>query len=197
MSPARQRIGWAVGALIIVVGLTYPVFGSQFVQALTADADGCAGSGDPPTEPNAAQTRRATLCLRNARRTEARLRPLTSSRTLARAARAHSEDMGERRFFAHDTPDGMEPADRIVAAGYPRNGVRVGENLAWGEETAGTPAAIVEGWMESAGHRANVLRREFQEIGIGLAYEPPRPVSGRVAVYTTNFGGRLPRRSAR
>jgi uncharacterized protein YkwD len=89
----------------------------------------------------------------------------------------------------------MEPADRIVAAGYPRNGVSVGENLAWGEETAGTPA--VEGWMESPGHRANILRREFREVGIGLAYEPPRPVSGRVAVYTTNFGGRLPRRSAR
>ncbi len=197
MSPARQRIGWAVGALIIVLGLTYPVFGSQLVQALTPDADGCAGSGDLPTEANAVQTRRATLCLLNARRTEAGLRPLTSSRTLASAARAHSADMGERRFFAHDTPDGVEPADRIVAAGYPRTDVSVGENLAWGEETAGTPAAIVEGWMESPGHRANILRREFREVGIGLAYEPPRPVSGRVAVYTTNFGGRLPSRSAR
>ena len=197
MSPARQRIGWAIGALIIVLGLTYPIFGSQLVQALTPDADGCAGSGDLPTEAKAVQTRRATLCLLNARRTEAGLRPLTSSRTLARAARAHSADMGTRRFFAHDTPDGMEPADRIVAAGYPGTDVTVGENLAWGEETAGTPAAIVEGWMESPGHRANILRREFREVGIGLAYEPPRPVSGRVAVYTTNFGGRLPRRSAR
>ena len=197
MSPARQRIGWAVGALIIVVGLTYPVFGSQFVQALTADADGCAGSRDMPTESNAAQTRRALLCLLNARRTEAGLRPLDVSPVLGRAARAHSEDMGARRFFAHDTPDGVEPAARIAAAGYPRTGVTVGENLAWGEETAGSPAEIVEGWMDSPGHRANILRREFREIGIGLAYEPPQPVAGRVAVYTTNFGGRLPRRSAR
>ena len=66
----------------------------------------------------------------------------------------------------------------------------MGENLASGEETAGTPHEIVEGWMNSPGHRANILRPEFREIGIGLAYEPPQPVSGRVAVYTTNFGGR-------
>ena len=105
--------------------------------------------------------------------------------------------MGERGFFAHDTPDGVEPAERIVAAGYPRTGVSVGENLAWGEENAGTPEEIVEGWMDSSGHRANILRPEFQEIGVGLAYEPPQPVSGRVAVYTTNFGGRLAARSAR
>ncbi len=116
MSPARERMGWAAAAVIILLGLTYPVFGSQLVQALTPDAEGCAGFGDLPTEPNAAQTRRATLCLLNVRRTEAGVRALTSSPILARAARTH---------------------------------------------------------------------------------EPPRPVSGRVAVYTTNFGGRLPSRSAR
>lgn len=190
MSPARQRLGWAVGAVIVVLGLTYPVFGNQLVQALSPDRDGCAGSRDVPTASNADETRRATLCLLNARRAEAGLAPLASSATLARAAEKHSEDMGERRFFSHDTPDGVEPATRIVAAGYPRDGVTVGENLAWGEETAATPREIVEGWMESPGHRANILRPEFREIGIGLAYEPPKPVSGRVTVYTTNFGGR-------
>jgi uncharacterized protein YkwD len=44
--------------------------------------------------------------------------------------------------------------------------------------------------MDSPGHRANVFGPEFEEIGIGLAYEPPRPASGRVAVYTTNLGAR-------
>ncbi len=196
MSPARQRIGWAVAAVIIVAGLTYPAYGSQLVQVLTPDADACVGSGDLPTASNTAQTQRATLCLVNARRAEAGLAPLSSSATLTRAALAHSEDMGERRFFAHDAPDGTEPAERIAAAGYPRTGVSVGENLAWGEETAGTPEEFVEGWMNSPGHRANILRAEFREVGIGLAYEPPQPVSGRVTVYTTNFGGRLAARSA-
>ena len=197
MSPARRRLGWAFAAVVIVLGLAYPYLGPRVVTALTRDSDGCPGAFDVPTESNRWETERATLCLVNARRAEAGLPPLSSSETLARAALAHSEDMGQRHFFAHDAPDGTEPAERIVAAGYSRAGVSVGENLAWGEETAGSPAEIVEGWMETPGHRANILRREFREVGIGLAYEPPRPVSGRVAVYTTNFGGRLPRRSAR
>ncbi len=43
--------------------------------------------------------------------------------------------------------------------------------------------------MDSPGHRGNILRPDFTEVGIALAYEPPKPVTGRVAVYTTNFGG--------
>ena len=191
MSPARQRIGWAVAAVIVALGLTYPFFGGKLVQALApaGDDEGCPGALELPTEEAEAAARRATLCLLNARRAEAGLPALTASEPLAIAARGHSEDMGRRRYFAHDTPDGREPADRIGTAGYPRTGVTVGENLAWGEETAGTPVAIVKGWMESPGHRANILRPEFREIGIGFAYDPPQPVPGRVAVYTTNFGG--------
>ena len=196
MSPARRRIGCAFAALVIVLGLAYPYFGPRVVAAPTPDDD-CPGALDVPTESNASETEGATLCLLNVRRADAGLRPLSSSRTLDRAALAHSEDMGERRFFAHDTPDGVEPAERIVAAGYPRNGVTVGENLASGVETAGTPEEIVDGWMDSPGHRANILRPQFREICIDLAYEPPRPVSGRVAVYTTNFGGRPAARAAR
>lgn len=190
MTPGRQRLGYAVAAVIVVLGLGYSAFGDRLVQALTPDSDGCASSSEVPTESNAADTRRATLCLLNARRADAGLPPLRPSETLARAARDHSDDMGERRFFAHDTPDGVEPAERLVAAGYPRRGVTVGENLAWGEEAKATPAEIVEGWMDSPGHRANILRAEYEEVGIGLAYEPPKPARGRVAVYTTNFGGR-------
>jgi uncharacterized protein YkwD len=70
--------------------------------------------------------------------------------------------------------------------------VTVGENLAWGEESAGTPVAIVEGWVETPGHRANTLRSEFRDIGIGLACEPPQPATGEVAVYTASFAGPVP-----
>lgn len=190
MTPWRRRVGYVLGAVILVVGLAVSAFGDRLGQALTPDSDGCAGSSDIPTQSNTPETRRATLCLLNARRAEAGLDPLRPSATLARAARDHSEDMGARRFFAHRTPDGVEPAQRMVRAGYPRGGVTVGENLAWREEAKATPAEIVEGWMDGPGHRANILRPEFEEIGIGLAYEPPRPASGRVAVYTTNLGAR-------
>ena len=65
----------------------------------------------------------------------------------------------------------------------------VGENLAWGEESAARPSETVEGWMESPGHRVHTLRPEYTEIGIGLEYAPPRPVNGRAAIYPRNFGG--------
>ena len=193
MSSARRRVGWAFVALVIVLGLAYPYFGPRLVTALTRDSAACAGALEVPTESNEEETKRATLCLLNARRSEAGLGPLSSSATLARAALRHSRDMGARRYFAHDTPDGIAPEERIAAVGYPRAGVTVGENLAWGEESAGTPVEIVEGWMDSPGHRANILRPEFEEIGIGLAHEPPAAVEGRAAVYTTNFGGRAER----
>jgi uncharacterized protein YkwD len=188
MSPARPWIGWAVAGAVVVVGLAYPYVGT-LVGALAPDPDGCEGSRELPTASNANETRRATLCLLNARRAAAGLEALRPSAVLARSARRHSVDMGVRRFFAHDSPDGTQPVERVAAAGYPRAGVVVGENLAWGEETAGTPAEIVRGWMKSPGHRANILRAEFEEVGIGLGFEPPTPARGQAVVYTTNFGG--------
>jgi uncharacterized protein YkwD len=188
LSPARARIGYAVAAAIVLLGVTYPLFGDSVVRSLVPDTSGCPGARDVPAPANEASTKRATLCLLNRRRAEHGLRPLASSRVLARAARAHSRDMASRRYFAHDAPDGRTPARRIAAAGYPREGVTVGENLAWGEDSAAAPAEIVAGWMESPGHRANVLRREYTEIGIGLAHDAPRPVTGRAAIYTTSFG---------
>jgi len=188
LSPARVRIGYVVAAAIVLLGVTYPVFGDRAVQSLVPDASGCPGAREVPTPSTETSTRRATLCLLNRRRAEHGLRSLASSRVLARSARAHSRDMASRRYFAHDAPDGPTPARRIAAAGYPREGVTVGENLAWGEASAAAPVEIVAGWMESPGHRANVLRPEYTEVGIGLAHDAPRPVTGRAAIYTTDFG---------
>jgi uncharacterized protein YkwD len=173
------------------------VIGDRVVRSLLLDASGCAGARDVPTPSNEASTEAATLCLLNRRRAEHRLPPLEASPAPERAARRHSRAMARRRYFAHDGPGGGTPARRIAAAGYPSRGVTVGENLAWGEESASSPAEIVEGWMESPGHRANVLRPEYREIGIGLAYAAPHPVSGRAAIYATNFGGRLPAATTR
>jgi uncharacterized protein YkwD len=98
--------------VIVTLGLTYPFFGAKLVQALgpAGDGDGCPAGLELATEENEAAAQRATLCLLNARRAEAGLPALTSSEPLAIAARDHSEDMGTRRYFAHDTPDGQEPS---------------------------------------------------------------------------------------
>lgn len=79
------------------------------------------------------------------------------------AARKHSADMAEREFFAHDNPSGEEPWDRIEAAGYAFQAA--GENIAAGQIDA---AMVMQGWMDSDGHCANIMNPDFTEIGVGF-----------------------------
>jgi uncharacterized protein YkwD len=153
------------------------------------DVDGCAGSWLRPAPVNAAQVRAATLCLLNAERARNGAAPLSQNILLQHAAELHSLDMAKRRYFEHNDPDGVHPEARIVQAGYPP--ILVGENLAWGELAKSTPASIVALWMHSPGHRANVLRPGFREIGIGFAFQAPeqQPEPRQAAIYTTEFGG--------
>ncbi|MQA98015.1 MAG: CAP domain-containing protein [Streptosporangiales bacterium] len=105
----------------------------------------------------------AAIRLTNVRRTAAGCDPLRVDVRLVRAAQAHSADMASNDHFAHDSQDGRSPWDRIKAAGYPDPGA---ENIAKGYPTA---AAVVAGWMNSPGHRKNILNCELEAIGIGVA----------------------------
>lgn len=129
----------------------------------------------------------SVLCLHNAERAAAGLRPLAWNARLAAAADSHARDMVVRAYFAHVSPEGAGPAQRIAAAGYAAS--LVGENLAWGEGRLATPSVTVRGWMDSPGHRANLLRPDFREVGIALVRGDP---TGRrradVVVYATEFG---------
>src|SRR4051812_40827402 len=157
-------------------------------QAARPDVDGCAGSWLRPTPANADGVKAATLCLLNARRARVGAGPLTENPELPLAAERHSPDMATRKFFAPLTPDGVSDAARIVHTGYPP--ISIGENLAWGEEEKSSPAMVVQAWMNSPGHEANLLRPAYHEIGIGLAYTAPepQPVPKQAAIYTTDFG---------
>ena len=84
---------------------------------------------------------------------------------LARAAQGHAADMRVCSYFAHECLDGRTPFDRMAAAGYA--GSTMGENIAAGQQT---PQEVVEGWMESKGHRENILNPDFTEIGVGYEY---------------------------
>jgi uncharacterized protein YkwD len=163
--------------------------GPRAAVAAKPDVDGCAGSWLRPVASNEAQVRAATLCLLNAERARHAEPPLTENVLLQRAAELHSLDMAKRKFFEHRNPDGVQPEARIVQAGYPP--ILVGENLAWGELQRSTPASIVSLWMHSPGHRDNVLRAGFREIGLGFAYVAPQPQEHprQAAIYTTEFGG--------
>jgi uncharacterized protein YkwD len=71
--------------------------------------------------------------------------------------------MAARDYFDHTSPDGKDPGDRITAAGY--QWTTYGENIARGQQT---PAAVMDSWMNSPGHRANILNCSFKEIGLGV-----------------------------
>ena len=152
-----------------------------------AVVDGCRDVDLRPNAENAARVADATLCLLNAQRAKAGLRPLGPVKALRFAAEGHALDMAKRKYFEHDSPEGVKPWQRILNAGYPR--ATVGENLAWGELHESTPARIVDGWMHSPGHRENILRASYSDIGIGFAFQAPDAASTRqAAIYVTTFG---------
>jgi uncharacterized protein YkwD len=158
-------------------------------KAAHAARQDCDGADLTPTAGNGDAIRGAVLCLENQIRADHGLRALRANTRLRNAAEGHSDDMVSRRFFDHTAPGGVTMVDRIIRARYTsRNSAwTLGENLAWGSGTYSTPRKIVEMWMESPGHRANILKRAYREIGIGVAIGTPSGGSAG-ATYTTDFG---------
>ncbi|MFC9680936.1 CAP domain-containing protein [Streptomyces sp. NPDC056948] len=123
-------------------------------------------------------TASAVTDLTNRERVRAGLPPLAVDPLLTTAAQAHSADMVARAFYSHTAPDGSQPWDRAAAAGSARRSI--GENIACGQRS---PADVVEGWMNSPGHRANILKPGFTHLGIGFAG------GGRAGTYWTQLFG--------
>ncbi|MBD1844805.1 CAP domain-containing protein [Cyanobacteria bacterium FACHB-63] len=100
--------------------------------------------------------------LTNQQRIQQGLPPLTLNLTLNDVAEKHSQDMATRNYFSHQGLDGSQPWDRMRAEGY--NYSRAAENIAFGQPT---PQDVVTGWMNSPGHRQNILNSNLKEIGVG------------------------------
>ena len=121
-------------------------------------------------------------------------RPLRVSRQLSAAAAFHTNQMGLRGFFEHESANGAEFWQRI-ARFYPTLSGRswsVGENIVWGSPDLSAAAAVRE-WMNSPPHRANILSREWREIGLGGAHFASAPGAfrgGSVTIVTADFGTR-------
>jgi len=154
-----------------------------------ASQEDCANADVTPTGANVDAVRTAILCLHNRIRADRGLPLLKENARLRRAAVAHSSDMVSRGFFEHTTPNGTTMVQRIQAARYtsPRSGWALGENLAWGSGSLATPRSIMKAWMHSSGHRANVVKRAYREIGIGVVTGVPSDRDSG-ATYTTDFG---------
>ena len=149
----------------------------------------CNNADIAPAPGNEGVVRAAILCLHNQLRADRGLPLLRENARLRRAALGHSADMVDRGFFEHTTPNGVTMVDRIMATRYasPRVGWALGENLGWGTGSLATPRAIMKAWMGSAGHRANVVKRTYREIGIGVVTGVPSD-RGDGATYTADIG---------
>lgn len=84
---------------------------------------------------------------------------------LAQSAQGHASDMASKNYFSHTSQDGRTFSQRISATGYAWR--TIGENIAAGQST---PAAVVNGWLQSPGHCANIMNPAFKELGVGYAY---------------------------
>ena len=161
------------------------------VAAPTASAAGACSSANASVKTASKRALvRATLCELNVQRAHRGLRPLRLNRHLSAAARAHSAAMARRHFFSHNSLNGASFVDRIRRTGYLRRARSwsVGENIAYGSGRLSTPRSIGRAWMNSSGHRANILSQSFRAIGIGIAAGTPNGGGG--ATYTTDFGRR-------
>lgn len=118
----------------------------------------------------------------NSMRANEDLQPLALNGALDRAAQAKAEDMANRNYWSHNTPDGRKPWDFISKNDY--NYRKAAENLAYG---FGTSKETVAGWMNSKGHRANVLDAGLKDVGFGVVNIPDYQGKGAetliVAIY--------------
>lgn len=142
-------------------------------------------STSTPPPDSEATLQQQVLDLTNQHRAAAGVAPLVMDARLTAAAQKFAELMVTEGFFGHTSPDGSNAGDRILAEGYVWR--TWGENIAYGYTT---PEAVMSAWMNSSGHRANILNFKFKDLGVGV-YLKPSPNGGSGTLYwVQNFGAR-------
>jgi len=137
---------------------------------LDSSSDGSASAGPGQMSPTELAWAQQVLDLVNVERANASLPPLAWHDPVSQVAYEHSVDMDVRNFFSHTNPDGDGPADRITMAGI--TWTAAGENIAYGQQT---PAVVMTDWMNSPGHRANILSPNYTHLGVGVHLAPGGP----------------------
>jgi uncharacterized protein YkwD len=159
--------------VVLLVALLVPA------SALAASSAGATGTAQGATTASTSSVTRAPsleeLLLReiNAVRARKGLGDLTSSQALSRSAAAHSRAMATYGFFSHESRNGATFSERIKRFYAPRSKAwTVGENLAMFGGATPSAGAIVNAWMNSPGHRANLLRGLFHDAGVAVMFNP-------------------------
>jgi uncharacterized protein YkwD len=156
-----------------------------------AGAADCPDAALEPAGDNLDRVSASILCLVNAARAEnGGLPALKANAQLQQAAAGMANRMVSEKFFSHETPDGKTVVDRVEPTGYiPDSGDwAVGENLAWGDPGVDTPQAVVNGWLNSAGHRANMLAPDYKDLGLAEALGAPVSNKSGGTTVVADFG---------
>jgi uncharacterized protein YkwD len=163
-------------ATVVAALIAGPVFACA---APALAADGSVAKAKPAAQSDPVAYENEVVALTNKQRTAKGCPALRIDARLVTAARAHSDDMVGAKFFSHTGSSGSSFVGREVQAGYPKRGASA-ENIAWGYRT---PKDVVTGWMNSPGHRANILNCSSIAVGVGLVY-----TAGGAAYWTQDFG---------
>ena len=132
----------------------------------SSDNTGNTQTPTPSDTTNVSAYEREVAELVNSYRAQYGLSPLTLSTELSDVARAKSQDMHDKKYFSHTSPTYGSPFDMMRSFGITYR--TAGENIAMGQQT---PKAVVEAWMNSEGHRANILNANFTQIGVGYVQQ--------------------------
>jgi uncharacterized protein YkwD len=185
----------AVGALALVAALSAKAEAGRTSNAWQLRAPAASRPAAPASQASRLSAYESSILGRiNALRGVRGLRPLRVSRPLNVAATYHTAQMGGRGFFEHESANGA-PFWRRIERFYPSRSYRswsVGENILWGSPDIAANEAVRE-WMQSPPHRANLLSREWREIGLGAINfrSAPGEYRGRqVTIVTADFGAR-------
>lgn len=167
---------------------------SQFARAdaRAASKGGCKKAGVSGAKLKPRLAAKAVRCLIDKERTTRGLGGLKAEKRLKKAAKKHSSRMVSAGCFAHTCPGEPDLFARLDDVGYlPCTCAwSAGENIAWGQGKYSTPAAIVDGWMASSGHRAMILNGSMREVNVGIRRGKPGDSGASAATYTADFGYR-------
>jgi uncharacterized protein YkwD len=180
----------------------------MFLAALLAVVAAMVVSATQPQEANATTTVSVKTCnggtiqlnadekraldLHNQTRAANGLPGLCVHPALTNAARSHSQEMLDKGYFAHNSYNGETVKARLERFGYTFSGYsfwKYGENIYWGSGTSSSPESAHKWWMNSAGHKANILNKDFREVGIGVRTGTYKGYAG-AKMYTVDFGVR-------
>jgi hypothetical protein len=189
------RLALVAALLVTVLGFAGGARAADDPYAALLAPAGTCGAADEQLGLDEPTARLVMACLTNYARARSGLAPLQLSATLSKAGDAKLAADVACNAFSHE-PCGR-PFDTVFAD-YLRGaaGYRIGENIAWGTGSYGTPRSIMDAWLHSAGHRENILTAGFTEIGIGFLPDQQFQGWSGAQLWSQQFGTRTPAAAA-